>query len=491
MQNINNPNKMNRFACFLIAVMIFPACQKQKRSASNNGNVTDTLIVQVRKRVYHKDGTRTYTDWIDFQTRTVGHLEKYKAPGKTVKQNMYGGRRDMKTEATGFFHVKQINGRWWGVDPYGSLYLHLAVNSINQGRSQRNKTAFSEKFGNDKQWMDETNRLLHRNGFNGAGSWSDAESIISSGEQLSSPLAYTVNINFMSGYGRERGGTYAVPGHTGFPNSTIFVFDEGFKEYCDKRASELVKYKEDPNLFGYFSDNELPFKMKALDGYLSLEDKKEEGHIAAKEWLVNKGIVEEDITDEIRTDFLAHVADRYFKIVSGAIRKYDPNHMFLGPRLYSSEKNNARFMETAGKYVDVLSCNYYGRWTPRLEEIDNWTSWSGKPFIITEWYVKGEDSGLPNISGAGWIVKTQKDRGLFYQNYTLGLLESGNCVGWHWFKYQDNDPTLEGAELSNIDANKGIVNNHYDEYSSCLELMSEINMQVYDLADYFDSQKLR
>ena len=143
-------------------------------------------------------------------------------------------------------------------------------------------------------------------------------------------------------------------------------------------------------------------------------------------------------------------------------------------------------MRTAGKYVDVLSCNYYGRWTPKPEEMNNWSSWSGKPFIITEWYVKGEDSGLPNQSGAGWIVKTQTDRGLFYQNYTLALLDSGNCVGWHWFKYQDNDPSLKGAELSNIDANKGIVNYSYETYKPCLELMGEINQQIYDLVDYFD-----
>ena len=62
-------------------------------------------------------------------------------------------------------------------------------------------------------------------------------------------------------------------------------------------------------------------------------------------------------------------------------------------------------------------------------------------------------------------------------------------MGWHWFKYQDNDPTLEGAELSNIDANKGIVDNNYKEYADCLDLMGELNHQVYDLADYFDREE--
>ena len=42
--------------------------------------------------------------------------------------------------------------------------------------------------------------------------------------------------------------------------------------------------------------------------------------------------------------------------------------------------------------------------------MNNWGEWSGKPFLITEWYVKGEDSGLPNATGAGWNVPTQDDR---------------------------------------------------------------------------------
>ncbi|HEC41469.1 MAG TPA: agarase [Bacteroides sp.] len=480
---------MDRKIYILPIILCLSGCMQEKNTSDQNGYDNDSLIVQAKRRIYHADGRRTYSDWIDFQTRTVDQLDGYSSPKKPAKLNKYGGCREMKSAATGYFHVEKIGDRWWAIDPDGCRFIHMAVNSINTGRSERNKAAFTEKFGSKGKWINETNKMLHGWGFNGAGSWSDSQSIISSGRQSANPLAYTINISFMSGYGRERGGTFAVPGHTGFPNNTIFVFDEEFKQYCDKAAGKLTKYKDDPNLFGYFSDNELPFKPDALEGYLSLDNKSDQGYLAAKAWLDKKGIDDESINDEVRSEFLAFVADRYFETVSEAIQKYDPNHMFLGPRLYSSEKNNESFMKVAGKYVDVLACNYYGRWTPRPEEINNWTLWSGKPFIITEWYVKGEDSGLPNQTGAGWIVKTQEDRGLFYQNYTLALLESGNCVGWHWFKYQDNDPELKGAELSNIDANKGIVNIHYDEYNSCLELMSEINSQVYNLADYFDKNK--
>ncbi len=481
---------MERIIYILVFILIMNSCKQEKNTISNINLNSDTLIVLAKKRIYHVDGRKTYTDWLQFPTRTIHHLAGYSSPRKSVKLNKFGGRKDMRTESAGFFHVRKIDRRWWVVDPEGCLFKHVAVNSIYTGKSQRNQGAFEEKFGTKEIWINETNKMLHEYGFNGAGSWSDIETIIASGQQSATPLAYTINLNFMSGYGLERGGTYSVLGHTRYPNNTIFVFDEEFAHYCDEVAQQLVQYNNDPNLFGYFSDNELPFTMKTLDGYISLENHSDPGFLAAMGWLRDQGINVDEISDEIRSEFRAYVAEIYYKITSGAIRKYDPNHMVLGPRLYGSEKNDESFLRAAGKYADILSCNYYGRWTPVPEEINNWSLWSGRPFIITEWYVKGEDSGLPNQSGAGWIVKTQTDRGLFYQNYTLALLESRNCVGWHWFKYMDNDPTSDGAELSNIDANKGIVDNYYKEYSTCLDLMSEINMHIYELTDYFDKESV-
>ncbi|QNA45984.1 hypothetical protein [Lacibacter sediminis] len=95
---------------------------------------------------------------------------------------------------------------------------------------------------------------------------------------------------------------------------------------------------------------------------------------------------------------------------------------------------------------------------------------------------------MPNYSGAGWIVRTQKDRGLFYQNFTLALLESKNCVGFHWFKYQDNDPSNLKTDPSDRDANNGIVTLGYSLYSDLTEKMKELNTNVYQLIVFFDQR---
>jgi hypothetical protein len=172
-------------------------------------------------------------------------------------------------------------------------------------------------------------------------------------------------------------------------------------------------------------------------------------------------------------------------VVNQAIKLQDTNHLYLGSRLFSSDKDHPEIFRAIGPYVDVVSVNHYSQWTPDISRIRMWEQESGRPVIITEFYVKGEDSGMPNNTGAGWVVHTQKDRGAFYQNFTLALLESKVCVGWHWFKYSDNDPD-SNPDPSNIDSNKGVVSNRYVPCTDLLDAMRQLNERVYLLAKYFD-----
>ncbi len=478
-----------KYKIYIILVLVLCSCKKNTKENRPEDKKEAYVLVDAKVKVYHKDGTRSYKEYQPFKTRTLDVLPNFKKKEQFGNLSMYGGSKaHEKQEATGFFYVKKINNRWWSIDPLGYRYFNIALNSINIGKSDRNKASLIEKFGSKENWIKETIKMLQDNGFNSAGSWSDVEAIVEANKTLEKPFTYTINWNFMSSYGRKRGGTYQQPGHTGYPNNAIFVFDPEFEIFCDSHAKQLLAYKEDPNLFGHFSDNEMPFKFKALDNYLGLTEE-DNGYKAAQRWLEKHGITKEQITDQHRELFMAYVGDTYFSIVSKAIKKYDPNHMYIGSRFYSDEKNHEAFMKAAGKYLDIISNNYYNHWTPDIEDMYNWSTWTGKPFIITEYYTKGEDSGMGNQSGAGWIVRTQKDRGLFYQNYNLALLESKDCVGWHYFKYQDNDPAAKGVDPSNVDANKGIVDNDYEVWTSMMEKMKELNTQVYDVIEYFDTNE--
>jgi hypothetical protein len=61
-------------------------------------------------------------------------------------------------------------------------------------------------------------------------------------------------------------------------------------------------------------------------------------------------------------------------------------------------------------------------------------------------------------------------------------------VGWHWFKYIDNDPETPGVDPSNVDGNKGMVTNEYRPYTALTDLMRQLNINRYALIEYFDKK---
>ena len=424
-------------------------------------------------------------DWQEYDTRLAASLqglENYPEP----QHNTLGARIDKKEPATGFFYAKKVNDRWWIVDPAGNLFIHCAVVSVTSKSALKN-AEFIKRFKTRRDWFSETTKLLKGSGFNGTGNWSDADLLKTSTDSL----VYTRGFNFMAGYGKLRGGTFQQPGHTGYPNDLIFVFDPDFEKYCDSEAKKAAQFKDEKLLLGYFSDNEMPFPEDALDRYLS-QPGNDAGYLASIEWLKqtkNGDTSKQNITDGDRQNFLKYMSARYFSIVSAAIKKYDPNHMYLGCRFHGKTLKQKAVFESLGKYADIVSINYYDVWTPKNDNLQKWSEWSGRPILITEFYVKGDDSGMKNSSGAGWLVPTQKDRGYFYQNYTIALLESKVCVGWHWFKYQDNDPDDVKSDPSNKDSNKGIVDKFYEPYKDMLTPMAELNQHLYSIVAYFDNQK--
>lgn len=429
-------------------------------------------------------GHPQFDDWKPYPVRTI---QQIKLPAKDIADSMldkYGGRMNRKATATGYFHTEKIHGRWWMVDPLGHLYLHNAIVDLQPGSSERSKAAMKSTFGDTAEWMRQTHEMLLANGIHGAGAWVKTDILLKSPLQAEHPLSYTINLDIMSLYGVHRGGTHLVPGHQGYPNDTIFIFDPEFPAFADKFMSRFDSLRDDPNLVGYFSDNEIPLYRRNLDGFLSLPET-DSGNIAARKWMSEHHAIV--VTDELRMSFLEFEAERYFQIVTEAIRKHDPHHMYLGCRYTASQLQYPELFRAAGKYASAVSMNYYSDWQPDAASMTMWEHEAEKPFMITEFYVKAEDSGLPNHTGAGWLVHTQEDRGFFYQNFVLTLIESGKCVGWHWFKYQDNDPLDKQAELSNLDSNKGIVDVLFKPYEPLLASMRQLNMHIYQLADYFES----
>jgi len=417
------------------------------------------------------------------ETRVLAHLDDFQ-PVEEVRRSPYGGWLEGgKVDATGFFHTKKIDNRWWLIDPAGYRFLHVALNSVAPQRGPQFQAAFPGRFGDKEGWARKTTALLAELALNGTGSWSDNELL-----RRGSPRpVYTAKWSFMGAFGKKLRVVHQEPGHLGYADGLIPVFHPEFETFCQEYARQLTAMGDDPYLLGHFSDNELQLPGSSLDRHLQL-DPQSRGRKAAETWLRRRqgGTLDSrTVTDEDRDAWIAYVMNRYYSVVGAAIRKHDPNHLYLGSRLYGSDRRRRALWQAAGRHLDAIAVNVYGTWTP-TDDVRRWVQWSGKPVMATEWYAKGQDSGMENLTGAGWTVATQKERGYFYQNFVLGLIESRGCVGWHYFKYADNDPQDTRADPSNRNSNKGIVNARYELYTPLTDAMRSLNRQVYPLTQYFD-----
>jgi len=122
------------------------------------------------------------------------------------------------------------------------------------------------------------------------------------------------------------------------------------------------------------------------------------------------------------------------RTIRDALKKYDPNHMYLGTRFagYTEES-----VEAGAEFCDVMSFNIY---RPRVEP----SQWSfldnlGKPVIAGEFHMGALDRGMFHTG----LVDTrdQEARAEMFMDYVRSVVDNPVFVGCHYFKYNDEPLT--------------------------------------------------
>ena len=455
------------------------------------------------------------TTKITFDTRLVSDLDGYTE--NIYEVDRFGGiLAGEKQEATGYYYTKKIGDRWWIVDPLGNLVhvqgtSHFKYAYINTAEAQ--KASALRVFGSYEKWAIAATRWAMEDlGFNVAHSTADEARAV----ELAIPV--TGSFKGVNSYATSIGAT--VPNGGGVPqfvSGAMPVFDPAFEEYVDESVRTAVAENAGrDDIIGYISDNEIAVADTMLAGCLSLDHTlsiSPYSYACAWTWYINMTGEEapriQDIDmycEKLGLDlwdlFKGFIYDRYYKVCAETLDKYDPNHMYFGNRFLCDADKWEWLMRFTGYWCDVMCINYYHVWeiethgdgegAPGLDEMGKWL---GIPFIVTEFYAKGNDSfdanGVPmdNNGGAGWVVETQTERGYFYQNFCLKLLQCKHNVGWFQFQFIDNDPTdPKGAPAAAQSSNKGIVdwNQDFEIYSDFTEQLAMLNKNTYALIEYFD-----
>ena len=412
---------------------------------------------QLQQASIYDDETK---DFFSYESKRLVDIKDYRTNTKNMQFSHYGGWKARRVKATGFFRVEKVKGRWWVIDPEGYLYIHKAVNSVQ----------LFDKFSPDDVY-----KLLPKFGMNGTGNWSDTE-IQDSKLKKKAPLAYCPKYSFVSSYKRKR--SDRLP---------IAVFDDEFVSFCKKKAhEEFSKFKDDPQVLGYFIDNELSWTFKAgLESHLDVNDPEDKNYQKAVNFLKERGKGLKDFTNEDADDYSVLMLERYLSVVCPAVRAVDPNHMILGPRFNKSWNRTKEFMEVAGRHLDIIAINHYHRWGTRSNELENIAKWTNSPLLISEFYAMEK---IPNFEeiGAGWRVKDETSRALFYENFLITQLNKPYVVGFHWFNFQDD---FADNNSSKTIARRGLIDIKGDSYEIVQASMKHMNDRIYDYINHVDSRR--
>jgi hypothetical protein len=287
------------------------------------------------------------------------------------------------------------------------------------------------------------------------------------------------------------------------------MFDPRFAAWADRAGAETVKagYRDDPWVIGYFVDNELfwagdwgrdddptlgsrvltlPTPTPAKQALVRLLRERYRDDIAAlsRAWgtpfasfeaLLDGPVTLTPETAERASDdfaaFLALAAETYYRTVRDAVRRHDPNHLYLGSRFAQAPREA---VAAAGKYCDVVSFNVYAPEVPRIR-FSEFARLAPRPFVIGEFSFGARDRGM--LDAGGVAVDTQAARGQAYAHYVEQLARLPSFVGCHWFEYLDQAflGRHDGFESSNV----GLVDVCDEPYPELTAAIRQANARVY------------
>jgi hypothetical protein len=312
-----------------------------------------------------------------------------------------GGYKDSagRAKATGFFHVEQIDGAWWFVDPHGHLFLSTSSNGLG-GFGGGRGGAPANPSPAQAAAQQRTLRRLEAWGLNTGGEGRP-------------------NIVFLR-WPRTPATTFL-----GVPD----VYAENFANSLDEAArSQCSARKDDPLVIGYFIGNEPPWgdrESEVVDLILAGPDTATKAKL--REFLAGGDNAKR------RKQFVVDAFAHYVDLVCGAVRKYDPHHLILGIRFGGKPADDVLQL---ARVFDVCSINVY-EYEP-TKQLERAHRLSGRPVLIGEFHIGVPENGL----GSGLVqAMNQAERGKGYRYYVEQAISLPYSLGAHWFTWRD-EPVL-------------------------------------------------
>jgi hypothetical protein len=409
-----------------------------------------------------------------------------KVSADAFNYSQYGGYRQAKVKATGFFRTEKIDDRWWFVDPEGYLFLSVGVDCVapggggmvrdvdkrrnmfkelppdsllytRYGRGRRQQASFGtwnlyRRYGSDYRAKANDNIInrMTRWGLNTIANWS-------SGEVMAlNRKAFILQLQ-----------------NIGIDNTLMGltdVYDKDFAPRAEKSVSDFVTpQKDNPWLLGYFLGNEpawLGQETRLCEMILNGSDR------AIKTELQNYLQTNGDSPKQ-RKQFIFSTFNKFIAAINQYLKQYDPNHLNMGIR-FGSGHLEPEMLQICKEHFDVFSFNCY-ELRPNEEMMNRTLESTGLPMIIGEYHFGTVDRGMAQSL---WQVDSQQERGIAYRYYTEQAYSHPGLIGTAYFQWCDQDLT---GRFDGENYNCGFVDVTDRPYPEQVAAQIETAKRLYDV----------
>lgn len=437
---------------------------------------------------------KAYTDEDLKQLWANEKLQPANSPTEKSVLCPLGGDTSRKRRATGFFRTEKIGEKWVFIDPHGHPFYSAGMDIVGVADSSfatetnGREYLFEDlpsaapawltpgkvvsfyaanlvrRYGDNWQalGLEHMAERLRDWGFNTLGNWSNKEFASKSQMPYVLPLFgwYTKKI---------------LPHPYGLPD----VFSDEFQKNVDEAArKEVVDLKDDPNLIGYFLDNEPgwshDFDLKQPWADDVLQDSEPS---ATQKKLREMLAANPQDSANIKKQFPYECVRKYFEIVTASVRKHDPNHLILGVRFAGDP--GPQWVKLSSLF-DVFSINVYSdTFAPDQKKIQGYSEGSGRPVLIGEFTAATPGRGLEGTFYGVHKVRDHFQRGVAYRYFVENSAASPYIIGTHWFQLVDDMPTGRPGDGERL--NYGFVNVLDVPYKDLVDAARETHSRLYQL----------
>ena len=452
-------------------------------------------------------------------------MQKHKSHQETAERDQYGGWTGKKFAATGFFRVEK-DERWWLVTPGGNAFLSFGINHLHPHlwKQDYNREAWEKRLGLDnldsrkfapalKTWFLQTCRQY---GFNTVGVHTELSAV--NRPQPSMPYMQSIHFVDIPHWQQE------------IPDSNFLdVFSEAFASHCDLMAKEFAApAKDDPFLLGYamtdcplFTEEDCRERPDVIGGarrearigwprrlrnlganapgkkaYVQTMRDIYRGQISdfnatyrtqfdsfdalqtAENWRPHTDLSNGNETRD-NIEFLQKVVAKYYQTTRDAIRRYDPNHLFVGDKINANTDALDTLLPITSQFTDIVFYQMYARYEVQKPGLDRWYRIADKPLINGDSAFTMITDTMPRPYGP--VANNIEQRAEWTDEFFRNAFARPEFIGWHYCGLID---------ASNLVAQKqdrqhsGLLTGYGEPYPELLKVLKTCTAEMYEIATH-------